>query len=129
MSRVFKDRLIDTPDREWFNDNVSELVNSQFRVSAEKTELFGETPIMWGDLIKLDASVRLYEEITNKSKLFKQIQTGLNDFNISNIGKINLVFFDDWMDHILRIARILRQSRGNWLMIGVDGSDKQSATK
>ena len=34
ISRVFKDRLIDTPNKEWFNDNVSELVNSQFRVSV-----------------------------------------------------------------------------------------------
>ena len=113
MSRIFKDRLIDTTDREWFNDNVAELVNSQFRVSIEKGELFGETPIMWGDLLKLDAPVRLYEEISNKSKLFKQLQMGLDDFNMSNTGKMNLVFFDDCMDHILRIARILRQPRGN----------------
>jgi len=113
MSRVFSDRLIDNQDRGWFNDNVAELVNSQFRVSVEKAELFGETPIMWGDLLKLDAPVRLYEEITNKGKLFKQFQSGLDDFNMSNTGKMNLVFFDDCMDHILRIARILRQPRGN----------------
>ena len=118
-----------TQQIEWFNDNVSELVNSQFRVSIEKGELFGETPIMWGDLLKLDAPVRLYEEISNKSKIFKQLQSGLDDFNMSNTGKMNLVFFDDCIDHILRIAWILRQPRGNWMMIGVGGSGKQSATK
>ena len=48
---------------------------------------------------------------------------------MSNIGKMNLVFFDDYMDHILKIAQILRQPRGNWLMIGVGRSDKQSAQK
>ena len=123
MSRVFKDRLIDTADREWFNDNASELVNSQFRVSIEKSELFGETPIMWVDLLKLDAPVRLYEEISNKSKIFKQLQSGLDDFNMSNTGKMNLVFFDDCIDHILRIARILRQPRGNWMIMELEDQE------
>jgi dynein heavy chain len=89
------------------------LIESGSTISIEKGELFGETPIMWGDLLKLDAPVRLYEEINNKSKIFKQLQNGLDDFNMSNTGKMNLVFFDDCIDHILRIARILRQPRGN----------------
>jgi len=129
MSRVFKDRLIDKNDRDWFNENVTELVNSQFRLRIEKDELFGEVPIMWGDLLKLDAPVKLYEEIKDKNKLFKQLEQSLDDYNMSNTGKMNLVFFDDCMDHILRIARVLRQPRGNGMMIGVGGSGKQSATR
>lgn len=129
MSRVFKDRLIDDGDREWFNENITELVNSQFRIRIEKNELFGESPIMWGDLLKLDAPIKLYEEISNKNKLFKQLESSLDDYNASHTGKMNLVFFDDCMDHILRIARILRQPRGNAMMIGVGGSGKQSATR
>lgn len=129
VSRVFKDRLIDEHDRDWFDENVTELVNSQFRIRVEKSELFSETPIMWGDLLKLDAPVRLYEEIKDKSKLFKQLEQSLDDFNMSNTGKMNLVFFDDCMDHILRVARVLRQPRGNAMMIGVGGSGKQSATR
>ena len=129
MSRVFKDRLIDEHDREWFDENVTELVNSQFRLRIEKSELFGEVPIMWGDLLKLDAPVKLYEEIKDKNKLFKQLESSLDDYNMSNTGKMNLVFFDDCMDHILRVSRILRQPRGNVMMIGVGGSGKQSATR
>ena len=129
MSRVFKDRLIDEHDREWFNQNVTELVNSQFRIRIEKDELFGSEPILWGDLLKLDAPVKLYEEISNKTKLFNQLEASLDDYNMSNTGKMNLVFFDDCMDHILRISRILRQPRGNAMMIGVGGSGKQSATR
>jgi dynein heavy chain len=128
-SRVFKDRLIDDTDRDWFNENVTELVNTQFRIRIEKGELFSEAPIMWGDLLKLDAPVKLYEEIKDKNKLFKQLESSLDDYNMSNTGKMNLVFFDDCMDHILRISRILRQPRGNAMMIGVGGSGKQSATR
>lgn len=50
----------------------------------------------------------------------------LEEYNLGNSNKINLVFFDDAIEHILRIARVLRQPRGNIMLIGVGGSGKQS---
>lgn len=37
---------------------------------------------------------------------------------------MKLIFFDDAIKHILRIARVLRQPRGNMMLIGVGGSGK-----
>jgi len=82
-------------------------------------------------LLKLDAEDKLYEEIGGKEKvkLLKTLEDRLTDYNLSNTNKMDLVFFDDAVDHICRISRILKQPRGNAMLIGVSGCGKQSLTR
>lgn len=63
---------------------------------------------MFGDLLKLDAPVKLYEEIKDKNKLHKVLNDMLDEYNVGNSNKMNLVFFEDAVEHILRITRVLR---------------------
>ena len=46
----------------------------------------------------------------------------MEEYNLSNPSTLNLVFFIDAVEHITRIARVLRQPRGNALLVGVGGS-------
>ena len=52
----------------------------------------------------------------------------MDDYNCGN-KKMKLVFFRDAIEHILRIARVFKQPRGNLMLIGVGGSGKQSLAK
>ena len=42
---------------------------------------------------------------------------------------MNLVFFKDAMEHISRVARVLRLEKGNAMLVGVGGSGRQSLAR
>jgi dynein heavy chain len=129
-SRVFYDRLINEEDRDFFRDVVLDLIKGRFKLpNMQKEEIFGKGSIIFSMLLRLDSEDKLYEEILDKNKLFKTLEDRLTDFNLSTKNKMDLVFFDDAISHICRISRILRQPRGNAMLIGVSGCGKQSLTK
>lgn len=126
--RVFHDRLNTDSDVIYFIDLMMEMLNGFFKSGQNRDELFGESKVMFGDLLRLDVN-RMYEEITNKDKLKKVLEGKLEDYNSGADQRMSLVFFSDAIHHILRICRALRQPRGNIMLIGVGGSGKQSLTK
>lgn len=129
VSRVFGDRLINTDDTKWFTDVVMDCLSRSFRSALEFDDLFGERKVMWSDLLKIDAAQRLYEEMRDMPKILKSLNGFLEEYNISSSIKMNLVFFEDAVLHIIKILRALRQPRGNIMLIGVGGSGKQSLIK
>ena len=127
--RVFQDRLNTNADRDWLIEAVMDMVSKNFKSGLDREDMFGEKKLMITDLHKLDVPVKLYEEIKDQAKLIKQLNGYLEEYNYSSSHKMNLVFFQDAVLHILRICRTLRQPRGNIMLIGVGGSGKQSLTR
>jgi dynein heavy chain, axonemal len=127
--RVFYDRLINDSDRQWFKNITIELLGKNFKQPADPNDIFVEKKIRFGDLLRLDSPIQYYEYIDNMPKLLKVLHGGLDEYNMSNSSKMNLVLFDDAIEHVLRIGRILKQPRGHIMLIGVGGSGKQSLIK
>lgn len=62
-------------------------------------------------------------------RLLAVLEEYLEDYNANNTSQLSLVFFQDAVEHVTRISRILRQPRGNAMLVGVGGSGKQSLTR
>jgi len=83
-----------------------ELISRNFKMAAEKDELWSS--LRFGDLLKLDSPVQYYEYILDKAKLLKALYGALDEYNLGSSNKMNLVLFDDAVEHVLRIARCLK---------------------
>lgn len=130
--RVFHDRLINIEDKRWFTNLLIELANRQLKLSMTHEKVFeSDWPVMFCDFLRpgLALDERIYEYAKDQPKVQQVLEDNLDEYNMSNPTQMNLVFFRDAVEHISRIARIIRQPRGNALLIGVGGSGKQSCTR
>jgi len=76
-------------------------------------------------ILKCDYNEKLYELISDSNRLVKLLEDKMLDYNYTfTSNPMNLIFFDDAIDHICRIARVLHQPKGNAMLIGVSGSGK-----
>ncbi len=126
--RSFHDRLIDNKDRQAFMDIILELLKRYFKGVSNWSheELFGAKPVMFGSILDKDR----YEEITNIANVPPALDEQLMLYNMEHSGsELDLVFFPDAAKHVSRIVRIIRQPKGNALLVGVGGCGKQSLTR
>uniref|UniRef100_A0A9L0J1V5 Dynein axonemal heavy chain 1 n=1 Tax=Equus asinus TaxID=9793 RepID=A0A9L0J1V5_EQUAS len=131
--RVFRDRLVNQEDRNWF-DKLLESHMERWEVAFNEVCPF--QPILYGDFMSPGCDVKSYELITSEKKvrgpagaLPTVIEEYVEDYNQINTAKLKLVLFVDAMSHICRISRTLRQALGNALLLGVGGSGRSSLTR
>jgi len=136
--RVFHDRLVNIRDKTWFKELVIELLKRNFKTHWTLEELFGSdsddpnsSPLLFADFLRGfgETDDAPYERVRDLGQIRKVLEDALDDYNITNLAKMNLVFFKDAIEHITRISRILHQKRGNVMLVGVGGSGKQSVTR
>ncbi|NXM38868.1 DYH10 protein, partial [Gymnorhina tibicen] len=125
--RVFHDRLINEADKELVQGHIKSLVEEHF---TDDLEHVMRDPILFGDFRTAlnEAEPRVYEDVQDyevSKALFQEILDDYNEFHI----KMHLVLFDDALEHLIRIHRIIRMDRGHALLIGVGGSGKQSLAR
>jgi dynein heavy chain len=122
--RVFRDRLISKEDREVFNELCQ---NAVFENLAFDWPISKFSDVIYGDYMNRED--KKYVHITDMKQLEMLLLEYLEEYNITFPAQMHLVFFTDAIHHISRICRVLRQPRGNALLVGVGGSGRQSLTR
>jgi dynein heavy chain len=57
------------------------------------------------------------------------VEESLEDYNSVSTAPMKLVLFLDAIEHVSRVARVVRLPLGNALLLGVGGSGRQSLTR
>jgi len=138
--RVFRDRLINEEDSDWFDGALAAQVKETFRKDFA-TAIFSPIvpeggaqgtvealPLLYGSFV--DQKTRKYQQVTDAAALHKTVNQFLDDYNQTVRGaKMDLVLFMNAVEHVARISRIIQLPLGNALLVGVGGSGRKSLTK
>ncbi|XP_030074215.1 dynein axonemal heavy chain 10 [Microcaecilia unicolor] len=125
--RVFHDRLINEVDKTLVQIHIQHLIEEKFKADLETAM---RNPILFGDYRTAlrEGEPRVYEDIQDYDAAKALFQEILEEYNEAR-AKMNLVLFDDALEHLTRVHRIIRMDRGHALLVGVGGSGKQSLAK
>ncbi|KAL8578353.1 Dynein heavy chain 2, axonemal [Nucella lapillus] len=124
--RVFSDRLVDEKDYETFVGILSEKLGVLFDQTFHNI-CPNKQPPVFGDFMHAE---NVYEDITDPAVLKKHMHDMLEEYNgTPGVVSMDLVLFRDAMEHVSKIVRVIRQPRGNMLLVGIGGSGRQSLTR
>eukprot|EP01135_Chromosphaera_perkinsii_P005558 Nk52_evm107s352 gene=Nk52_evmTU107s352 len=127
--RVFHDRLINATDVAWFNRLISDVLWNTFQISFQQL-LPSKMPPIFGDFMNDSSEENIYVEYADFNQLKSFLEIKLEDYGLEpGFVAMDLVLFRDAVEHITRVIRVIRQPRGNMLLVGVGGSGRQSLTK
>ncbi|CUE71257.1 dynein heavy chain, putative [Bodo saltans] len=119
--RVFCDRLISSSDRSRFRSIIGDVFVNRFHAAM---------PMDWDDSLYSDftslAEVPVYRPIELGKGLEDVLAQKLREYAVQHNKDLDLVMFDDAVRHLCRLCRVLRQARGNALLVGIHGCGRQS---
>uniref|UniRef100_A0A803T4Q5 Dynein axonemal heavy chain 12 n=1 Tax=Anolis carolinensis TaxID=28377 RepID=A0A803T4Q5_ANOCA len=140
--RVFYDRLVDDTDRAWLFKLTKEILREHFKEAFDSVfaHLRKENApvteedlrnLLFGDYMNpdLEGDERIYFEIPDIQMFNDIVDLCLDEYNQTHKTRMNLVIFRYVLEHLSRICRVLKQSGGNALLVGMGGSGRQSMTR
>lgn len=118
--RLFQDRLLTLEEKQWMNETIDVVALQHFPTLDRHAAL--SRPILFASWTTKD-----YVPV-DKEQLKAYTKARLRVFYEEELD-LQLVLYDDFLDHALRIDRVFRQSQGHCLLIGISGSGKTTLAR
>jgi dynein heavy chain 1, cytosolic len=113
--RLFQDRLVSHPERAWTDAEIDSVAAKHFPTIDKEKAL--ARPILFSNW-----TTKNYVPVEREA-LREYSKARLRVFHEEELD-VELVLFNDVLDHVLRIDRVFRQTQGHLLLIGVSGAGK-----
>ncbi|RIA96574.1 dynein heavy chain [Glomus cerebriforme] len=118
--RLFQDRLVTEEEKKWTDDNIDAIAMKHFPSLNQQEAL--TRPILFSNWLS-----KHYIPV-EREDLRDYVKARLKVFYEEELD-VQLVLFNDVLDHVLRIDRVFRQMQGHLLLIGVSGSGKTTLSR
>ncbi|WWC73019.1 uncharacterized protein I206_106984 [Kwoniella pini CBS 10737] len=118
--RLFQDRLVAEDEKAWTDEKIDATASLHFP-QINQTEALAR-PILYSNWTS-----RNYIPV-DREQLREYTKARLRVFHEEELD-VQLVLFNDVLDHVLRIDRVFRQIQGHLLLIGVSGGGKTTLSR
>lgn len=118
--RLFSDRLVEDSDKEWCSNLIDDIAKRHFAGVDFEEAL--ERPMYYSTWLSKDT------KHVSRDELRGFLSARLRVFYEEELD-VPLVIFDEVLEHVLRIDRVLRQPMGHLLLVGDSGSGKTCLSK
>eukprot|EP00232_Nephroselmis_pyriformis_P029065 CAMPEP_0182867354 /NCGR_PEP_ID=MMETSP0034_2-20130328/8675_1 /TAXON_ID=156128 /ORGANISM="Nephroselmis pyriformis, Strain CCMP717" /LENGTH=4528 /DNA_ID=CAMNT_0024999703 /DNA_START=83 /DNA_END=13669 /DNA_ORIENTATION=- len=128
--RIYGDRMWDHNDKAWLKALLDTKLTSIFENSW--ATLFEATEEVCPPFVSFMRQVEdpPYEPVTDMQLLKDFLMEKLEDYALEpGMSAMDLVLFQDALNHVCRIHRVILQPRGNALLVGVGGSGRKSLAR
>ncbi|CCH41669.1 Cytoplasmic dynein 1 heavy chain 1 [Wickerhamomyces ciferrii] len=119
-TRLFSDRLVNETERVFTAALIDSVAFKRFPGINHQEVL--QRPLLYSNWLTID-----YEPVDKEEISFFIIER-LKVFS-DEVMDIDFVLYDDAVDHILRIDRVLKQPQGHLILVGPSNTGKSSLTK
>ncbi|CEO98004.1 hypothetical protein PBRA_006118 [Plasmodiophora brassicae] len=138
-ARVLQDKLVSIADQHWFRSCLDEITGDAF--GADEVRQQQTSSLLFVDFLRPDVvdpetdevvelAPKVYEAAPSFAAVKERIQAFLTKYNETPGNKVmDLVLFEDAVNHLMRISRIIGMPRGSALLVGVGGSGRQSLAR
>ncbi|XP_078721925.1 dynein axonemal heavy chain 11 [Lampetra fluviatilis] len=124
-ARVYGDKLVGERDADSFGRLLLDTARKHFE--GVEDDALAQQPLLFCHFAGGVGDAR-YAPVPGWESLRRTLAEALSAHNELNPA-MNLVLFNEAMQHVCRISRILEGPRGNALLVGVGGSGKQSLAR
>ncbi|XP_043489632.1 dynein axonemal heavy chain 10 [Polistes fuscatus] len=128
FTRVICDRLITQDDQNLIKEHIANKIKDTWEEEPALIEYTLRDPLLFGDFRNAcyEDEPRYYEDLLDYEAVYNLLLEIYEEYNERNIAKLQMVLFNDALEHLTRVHRILRMHRGHALVVGTSGSGKQS---
>lgn len=126
--RVFKDRLTDDADRQYFDDLLAKMCKEHFKADFKSLTSSPDAELLLFADFMIEGQNK-YDLVTDTAAMIAKVEKSLKEYNAVTSAPMDLVMFLYAVEHVCRISRCLRNPGGHVLLVGVGGSGRQSCTR